>query len=176
MVVEIKKKPVIHTGRLTLKPYAEADTDALVRLLTDPKITETFMVPDYETREEYEVLAQKLIGFSRPEDTVHLEYGIYLQNRLIGFINDCGVEDGTIELGYVICPEEWGKGYASEAVAAVLDELREMGFKAARAGYFEGNTASRRVMEKCGMRGTDRQDTEKYRGVVHTCRYCEVTL
>ena len=42
-----------------------------------------------------------------------------------------------------------GHGYATEAVRAVLEELRDMGFRRVTAGYFEGNEASHRVMEKC---------------------------
>jgi ribosomal-protein-alanine N-acetyltransferase len=54
-------------------------------------------------------------------------------------------------LGYVIAPEHQGKGFATEAVQACIHELFRMGYEHVRAGYFEGNTASRRVMEKLGM-------------------------
>ena len=67
-----------------------------------------------------------------------------------------------------------GHGYATEAVRAVLEELRDMGFRRVTAGYFEGNEASHRVMEKCGMQPVAYTDEEEYRGVRHLCRYCEV--
>ena len=49
-----------------------------------------------------------------------------------------------------------------------------MGFRRVTAGYFEGNEASHRVMEKCGMQPVAYTDEEEYRGVRHLCRYCEV--
>ncbi len=77
------------------------------------------------------------------EDTAHLEYGVYLDNRMIGFVNDCGTEGDAIEIGYVIHTQCQGYGYATEAVKAVLKELQEMGFQKVKAGFFEENTASR---------------------------------
>lgn len=174
MALPIMKKTQIKTERLVLKPYSEQDIDALIDLLSDPEVTSTFMVPEMESRSRAEELVRKLIGFSRPEDTEHLECGIYLSGKLIGFVNDCGIEDDEIEIGYVIHPQYRGHGYATEAVQAVIAELREMGFRKVTAGYFSENTASLRVMEKCGMQKTTMTDEEDYRGKHHICRYCEI--
>ena len=174
MNLPIQKKPCICTKRLTLRPYAPRDTEQLVALLTHPAVTKTFMVPDFAAREQAVALAGRLIAMSRPEDTAHLEYAICLDDRLIGFVNDCGIEEDEIEIGYVVHPDEQGHGYATEAVRAVLQELRDMGFRRVRAGYFEGNDASRRMMEKCGMQPIDETDEEEYRGEVHRCLYSEM--
>ena len=176
MALPIRKKARIETERLTIKPYAPEDAAGLAGLLLHPEITKTFMVPQFESPEQTEELANKLIWFSRTEDTAHLEYGIYLGDTLIGFVNDCGTEDEEIEIGYVIHPDYQGHGYATEAVRAILCELREMGFRKVTAGFFAENTASRRVMEKCGMHQTAVMDEEEYRGERHSCGYCEISL
>ncbi len=176
MGLPIRKKAAIHTQRLTLKPYAPEDVEQLAGLLTNREITKTFMVPDFETMDQASALAQKLVAFSRLEDTQHLEYGIYLEDQLIGFINDCGIGDTEIEIGYVIHPAYQGRGYATEAVGAVIAELREMGFRKVTAGFFAENTASRRVMEKCGMKQSDVTDEEEYRGVLHSCLCFEIVF
>ena len=75
MAFPIQKKALIETQRLTIKPYALEDVDGLVDLLTNPEITKTFMVPKFESLEQMEDLAKKLIVFSQKEDTRHLEYG-----------------------------------------------------------------------------------------------------
>ncbi len=173
MARPIKKKAMIQTKRLTLKPYSMQDADALLDLLTMPEVTDTFMVPEMESRRCLEELVQKLISFSQIEDDKHLEYGIYLNGKIIGFVNDCGIEDDEIEIGYVVHPRYQGRGYATEAVRAVITELREMGFRKITAGYFAENTASLRVMEKCGMQQTDETE-EEYRGRKHICKYCEL--
>lgn len=174
MKLPIQKTASIQTERLTLKPYSGQDVEPLVNLITNREIAKTFMVPDFETAEQAVALANKLISFSQVDGTQHLEYGIYLDGRLIGFINDCGIEENEIEIGYVIHPDHQGKGYATEAVKAVIGELREMGFRKITAGFFTENTASRRVMEKCGMKPSDFSEDEEYRGVLHKCLYYEI--
>ena len=176
MDLSIRKKAAIRTKRLTLKPYAQEDIPALAKLLQNKEITKTFMVPDFETKAQVTVLARKLISFSSPADTRHLEYGIYLNDALIGFVNDCGIEEDSIEIGYVIHPDYQGQGYATEAVKAVLHELKKMGFHRVTAGFFQGNEASRKVMQHCGMQPIAYTDTEEYRGQIHTCYYCEIKL
>ncbi len=176
MTLPIKKKSLIETERLTIKPYALEDMNRLVELLMNPEITKTFMVPEFESREQAESLANKLISFSKKEDTSHLEYGIYLDGKLIGFVNDCGIETDEIEIGYVIHPDYQGNGYATEAARTIIGELREMGFKKVTAGYFTENKVSLRVMEKCGMHQTLATDEVEYRGKNHICCYCEIDL
>lgn len=60
------------------------------------------MVPDFETAEHTVALANKLISFSQVNDTQHPEYGIYPGGKLIGSINDCGIEENELEIGYVL--------------------------------------------------------------------------
>jgi len=60
--------------------------------------------------------------------------------------------DNEIETGYVLRPEYWGRGYATEMCDAVL----RVGFESLKldaviANADPGNVASRRVMEKSGM-------------------------
>ena len=176
MTLPIRKKAMIATERLILKPYASEDVDGLVDLLINPEITRTFMVPDYQSREQMETLAKKLIAFSQTEDTEHLEYGIYLDGKIIGFVNDCGIVNDENEIGYVIHPDHQGHGYATEAVLAIIHELQEMGFHKVACGYFVENSVSRRVMEKCGMHQTSFTSEEMYRGELHRCHYCELCL
>ena len=176
MDLPIRKKGRIQTERLVLKPYGPQDLKPLTGLLTNPEITKTFLVPDFERPEQAEALARRVMGYSQAEDIHHLEYGIYLDGRLIGFVNDCGIEQDSIEIGYAIHPDFWGQGYASEALGSVLEQLREMGFRKVTAAFFEENAASRRVMEKCGMALTRRTHQEEYRGEMHICRYCEIVF
>ena len=63
------------------------------------------------------------------------------------------VPNNSAEVGYVLNPDFWGKGLAKEA----LMRLMVFGFAELRlhritAKIMTGNTASKRVAEKCGMR------------------------
>lgn len=166
----------IRTKRLDMKSYKESDKEQLINLLTNAEITKTFMLPEFKSEKQVLDFVCKLIEFSKTEDTTHLEYGIYLRDTLIGFVNDCGIDDEKIEIGYVVHPDYRGQGYATEAVTAVINELSRMGFKRITACCFEENIASRKVMEKCGMQQIARSDIVEYRGVNHICRYFQVFL
>ncbi|WP_295569614.1 hypothetical protein [uncultured Holdemanella sp.] len=80
---QILKKEHIITDRLTLGPYRKEDRERLKEMMQNPKITATFMVPDYCEEVQFYALADKLIEFSQINDTIHLEYGIYLDGYMI---------------------------------------------------------------------------------------------
>ena len=61
-------------------------------------------------------------------------------------------EQATLELGYWIGAPFWGKGYATEAAAAVIAfAFGWLGKTHLVAGCFPDNAASRRVLEKHGF-------------------------
>lgn len=164
-----KKSGVISTNRLVLHSYNACDEERMVQILCNEQIKKTFMIPDFQDIQQAKEMFYKLMEFSKSEE--HFEYGVYLDQVLIGFVNNCGMDETSIELGYVILPEHHGKGYATEAVRACIDELFRMGFQKVTAGFFEENYPSRRVMEKCGMHQIEQEDDIEYQGVLHHCLY-----
>ena len=93
----------------------------------------------------------------------------------MGFLNEQTREGGTVEIGYVLHPDFWNRGYMTEAVGVVIRELFRMGASAVRAGHFEENASSRRVMEKNGMAPIPFSEELDYRGSVHRVLYREIT-
>ena len=62
-----------------------------------------------------------------------------------------GGGDGTMEMGYWIARAHWGRGYASEAVRAVIEIARASGHPRIVASHFIDNPASGRVLRKAGF-------------------------
>ena len=61
-------------------------------------------------------------------------------------------DDGSVEIGYGITEENQGKGYATEAVEAVIAwALNQSGVRQVEAETEPGNRKSQRVLEKCGF-------------------------
>jgi RimJ/RimL family protein N-acetyltransferase len=72
-------------------------------------------------------------------------------------IGACGImfHEETPELGYWLGVSHWGKGYATEALHALIDyAFTDLGHDALQAGARVTNPASRRVLEKCGFQWT----------------------
>ena len=79
-------------------------------------------------------------------------YSIRLGGKvLIGSIGAIH-EEGKIQMGYVISPQRWGRGYPTEACSHLLALLKDMK-GIFRIGTFvdADNVASIRVLTKCGM-------------------------
>ncbi len=59
----------------------------------------------------------------------------------------------SAEVGYVLHPDFWGKGYATEVLELLLSfAFIDLHLHRVEARCFESHAASRRVMEKCRMR------------------------
>ena len=72
----------------------------------------------------------------------------------IGYVQLCKLEldDGTWEIGYHIAKDFTGKGYATEAVKAFLPAIvKKLNIKEVYGISLVENTASVRVLEKCGF-------------------------
>ena len=163
------RKDILTTKNLVLKPFENEDKNALISLLENPLIKRTYMCPIFKDENEKEKCFLRLKEISLKKDKFF--YGIYLNKSLIGFINEVHVENGTIELGYLITPNEWNKGYATEALSASISELFRTGFKTVECGHFEENPASGKVMQKCGMQKIDKTELIDYAGKQHLCIY-----
>jgi RimJ/RimL family protein N-acetyltransferase len=53
--------------------------------------------------------------------------------------------------GYVLAKDAWGKGYATEALAAMVEVARRIGVVRVYALCHPQHRASWRVLEKCGF-------------------------
>ena len=157
----MNKKPQLETYRLVLKNLEDKDQESMMKIVKDPKVKKTYMLPDFDNEDQEKQFFQRLKKVT--ESNERLTYGIYLKDRLIGFINDVVMTPDTIEVGYFIDSSEWNKGYASEALWAYMKQAFELGFYTVEAAYFEGNTASAKVMEKCCMHLSGKTEAIRYR-------------
>ena len=158
-------------AQVQLRPLKEADEIAMVAMLRSTEVAKTYMLPDFASDAEAVKLFKRLMTLSQGEET-YLRGG-YDGDELVGFINQVNVEDDTMEVGYVVAPDKWNRGYGTAMLTAAMEELFRRGWQTVRAGYFEGNHASRRVMEKSGMKHIAFTDEVTYRGENHRCHYLE---
>ena len=69
-------------------------------------------------------------------------------------VGSCGLgrrPSGAVELGYWIARPYWGRGFATEACAALVDIARTLGLPRLEGSHFLDNPASARVLEKLGF-------------------------
>lgn len=152
-----------------LKQIMLPDQTPVLDILTSDIVKQTYMLPDFSEREDAIPLFDKLTSLST--DETRYVRGIYLDQKLIGFINDVEIQNTSIELGYAIHPDFHEKGYMTQALKKAIAELFSLCYQEVIAGAFEENAASIRVMEKAGMRKLGKTDEIEYRGKIHRCIY-----
>ena len=141
----------METERLIIDELRESDReDYFYNISHDKRVLETFMCRYVESLEDFDFSCY--LNIQRKYNEL---YAIRLKEsgRLIGIILLFDERDGSCEIGYGIGSGYWGHGYATEAVRRFIDYcFTEKGFDTVYASFFTGNDASRRVMEKCGMK------------------------
>ena len=74
--------------------------------------------------------------------------------RLVGGCGLARKPSGRVVMGYWIARADWGRGFATEAGAALIEIARALRLPALEAAHFLDNPASGRVLEKLGFRPT----------------------
>ncbi len=158
---------------ISLRPFCEADAEAITNLLLDEQVKQTYMLPDFTNREAAIPLFLRLAEMS--QDPSKYVRAIAVDDSLAGFLNHTEITDTSIELGYVIHPDCQRKGYMTQALSLAIDELFSLRYRQVITGAFSTNAASIRVMEKCGMQKIALTEEIEYRGKVHKCIYYAIT-
>ena len=143
---------VLETERLVLRRPTLADVKAIARLANDRRIAQnTARIPHPYAVSDAEVFVNLVAG--QPQDTNFL---ITRDGEMIGGVGIDLSKSAAPEIGYWLGVPFWGQGYATEAARAVIDyAFEEFGAAELRAGARVVNTASRRVLEKCGFQWTN---------------------
>ena len=144
------------TSRLTLRPGWPEDARALSEAIGhEAVVTRLARVPWPYALGDAQTFLQRQRGGSDPFFLILLHEGS--DTRLIGGIGIHQEADGVPQLGYWLTPAAWGRGYATEAGAAVVSMARHaLGHKRLHAWHFVDNPASGRVLAKLGFHPTGR--------------------
>ncbi|MEY2757946.1 MAG: hypothetical protein RIR33_1724 [Pseudomonadota bacterium] len=122
----LDRAPIVETERLRLRAHTAADLPACVPLWNDPIVTR-FIGGRAYTEEETWQRVQRYAG-----SWVLLGHGFWvIEEKVSGrLVGEIGIMDAKRdidppfgedrELGWALAPEVHGRGYASEALAAVL--------------------------------------------------------
>lgn len=139
-------------GVVTIRKFRRNDKFAMAEIANNEKVAvnlrDAFPSP-YSVED-----AQKFISMSlrqKPCQVFAIEFeGEYVGN--IGLHPQEDVYRKTAELGYFIGEPWWGRGIATRAVNLICEYgFRELDVIKIFSGVFAFNTASQRVLEKCGF-------------------------
>lgn len=142
----------LETARLLLTRPRDDDAPAIfARYAGDPEVTRYLAWPTHRTVEDTRLFIQ----FADAE-WARGPVGPYLiwsreDARLLGATGLSFESGGDATTGYVLARDAWGRGYATEAVHAMVDLARDLGVRTLSALCHPDHAASIHVLEKCGF-------------------------
>jgi RimJ/RimL family protein N-acetyltransferase len=146
----------LETARLVIRTFEPRDAGAWIAMVNDPEVNR-FLPPSPDaTMEIFLEAIERRHAMER-----EIGYTMWaVEDKATGtFLGQCGirpVDEGAgpeIDLAYHYTRGSWNKGYATEAVIAVLAYgLGPVGLDCIMAVAMPENVGSWRVMEKVGMR------------------------
>ena len=147
----------LRTPRLLLRPFEPGDVDALLPIHSDEEAVRFVPYAPRDRAGVVAVLERKVTstGLAQEGDLLELAVVLADDGTLIGDVLLAlrSVEHETLEVGYIFSPAHGGRGYAGEAVAALLDlAFGELGARRVIARVDARNTASRALLERLGLR------------------------
>ena len=148
--------PILETSSLVLRPVRMEDAKDIFRYASDPEVARYVMWEPHRSISDTRAYIRYIRSLYRrglPSSwaVVHKLSGSVIGS--IGFVGYSPVHHAA-EIGYSFSRQYWNRGFATQALSAVIDSAfdRIDGLHRLEAQHDVRNPASGRVMEKCGMR------------------------
>ncbi len=152
--------PVLTTARLTLRPLARRDIDAVFAMMSDCETMRYWDWPAFTDRDTVaDVVAAQMEDAARG---AALYWAVTLNGATIGScdLSEIDRHHRRAEVGFLFNRAWWGNGYARETMDAVIAHgFERLQLQKLWARFHAGNAASQRLLERLGFsrEGTLRQ-------------------
>ena len=144
----------LQTNRLLLRQFTRDDAGAMfANWANDPDVCKYLSWPPHGDISVTQALLETWVADYENENFYN--WAIVFQNAPIGSIGLLLLDEAQAEaeVGFCLSKAHWSKGIMTEALRAVLDfAFSELGCKRLHAKHHVDNSASGKVLKKCGMR------------------------
>ena len=154
-MIESNRLPTIHGERVVLRWLEDDDVDDLLGIFGDPEVMRYWSSPPLADRTAAAALLAEIREFFA-RHTLY-QWGVALpdEGTVIGTctLTSFHAESARAEIGFALGREHWGRGYMSDAVAALLDyAFGPLGLRRLEADVDPRNGPSLRLLERVGFR------------------------
>ncbi len=147
--------PPIESTRLRFVELSEKYAKQIFEYASDPEVTKYVVWDTHHSIDD----TMDFLKWSEIQNNMlyHFDFGLVTKDNdeFIGTIGTSHYSESekSIDFGYVLNKKYWVKGYATESVIAICECIFQLdGIESLCAYVFEGNTASRKVLEKCSFK------------------------
>lgn len=145
---------ILETNRLILRPWEESDAENLYKYASSPEVGPIAGWPAHTSVENSLDIIRNVLSAPETYAVVDKHTGCAIGSigLMIGNRSNIGLPNTEGEVGYWIGVPYWGQGLIPEAVQEILRyAFEELHLEKVWCGYFNGNTKSKKVQEKCGF-------------------------
>ena len=147
--------PVLSTARLRLRPFNQDDAAALFRIFSDAEVVRFWSVGAWTELAQAQTMIAEAMAAYREGGLYRYAIALADTDELIGICNLRGFfeQNRRCELGYALGSAWWGRGYALEALEALLGHaFGALDMNRIEADIDPRNEASSRLLERLGFR------------------------
>ncbi|MFF0740425.1 GNAT family N-acetyltransferase [Streptomyces sp. NPDC004111] len=146
--------PVLHTARLRLRPFTDADADALFALHSNTDVMRYWDSPPWTDRARAERFIERCRKLADEGTGARVAVDRASDGAFVGWCGLIGWNQDyrSASLGYCLGDAMWGHGYATETAHALLRWAYDtLDLNRVQAEADTRNAASARVLEKIGF-------------------------
>jgi aminoglycoside 6'-N-acetyltransferase len=144
----------LRTDRLVLRPYTAADVEQTYDYYRDPDVSRYLLTEPFDLDEAREVVSKRCLRVHPTQPGEALALVVEHDGQVVGdvMLELVGEQTSIGEIGWVLHPLHAGRGFATEAAAALLAlAFQHYGLHRVKAQLDARNTASARLCERLGM-------------------------
>ncbi|THD80764.1 MAG: N-acetyltransferase [Phenylobacterium sp.] len=153
MIPVAQRLAILETERLALRPITEADATDIFPLMDDPAVMAFWDVPEIDDPDVVAGMVRGQVAAMAEGRALHWSVHALADD---GFLGSCDLSDidrrhKRAEVGFMLCRDSWGHGYAQEAMQAVIAFAASSGLRRLTARTHLGNRRSESLLEKLGF-------------------------
>ena len=150
------------TPRLTLRPLAKRDVNAVFAMMSDSETMRFWDWPAFNDRDTVAEIVDAQRVDMASGNALYWAVALTPEGEAIGScdLSDIDRHHARAEVGFLFNRSHWGNGYAREAMEAVAAfGFEDLNLQRLWARFHTGNAASQRLLERLGFsrEGTLRQ-------------------
>ena len=158
----------LETDRLVLRVRTVADAEDIHAYASRTEVAYPAAFHPVKTLEDEIYYLEHILPERNQKENLPAGYGIVVKgtDKIVGSVDfNHRHEDDVLEIGYILHPDYWGRGYVPEAARALIDlGFQELDLHKIEMTCFGYNVQSQRVAEKLGFtleaRIRDRKDAQ----------------
>ncbi|WP_197026509.1 GNAT family N-acetyltransferase [Hylemonella gracilis] len=121
----MSKFPFLTTDRLTLRNFVESDVPAVYAIFSEESVAEFYDIDAFSSLDQAKSMVASRMRRNEKQDGTWFRWAICLSTNPEVVIGSCGFHSTnedfhSIQIGYELHPQYWGKGIAFEAVSTML--------------------------------------------------------